>query len=139
MVDQQKVEGLIHKLRTSIGYLEDIAPAERESFLADPKQIGAAKYYLQISIGACLDSGTHIASSERYRTPQNYRDVFSVLNENGILSDDFTTTLKQMAGLRNRLVHLYWDVDDEQIYSYLQNNLDDFDKYAQHILDFLKQ
>ncbi len=62
-----------------------------------------------------------------------------MLNENGLLPDDFTRTLRQMAGLRNRLVHLYWEVDDEQIYDDLQNHLGDFDKYADHILDFVKR
>lgn len=38
-----------------------------------------------------------------------------MLNEEGIFPDDFTMTLQDMAGLRNRLVHLYWEVDDEMI------------------------
>ena len=41
--------------------------------------------------------------------------------------------------LRNRLVHLYWDVDDEQIYTYLRENLDDFVTFSQYILEFLEQ
>ncbi len=44
-----------------------------------------------------------------------------------------------MAGLRNRLVHLYWEIDDIQLYDYLQGELGDFDLFVQHILAFVKQ
>ena len=139
MVNALKVEGLLRNLATYIGHLRDIARTEREAFLKDAAKIGGAKYYLQISVEACLNIGNHIIASERFRAPKDYRDVFNVLNENGIIPDDFTVTLRQMAGLRNRLVHLYWEVNDEQIYDDLQHHLDDFDKYAQHILDFVKR
>jgi uncharacterized protein YutE (UPF0331/DUF86 family) len=46
-----------------------------------------------------------------------------VLNEEGILPDDFMPTLRQMVSFRNRVVHLYWDMDDATIYDILQRNL----------------
>ena len=63
--------------------------------------------------------------------------MFTVLNENEILSDNFTLRLRQMAGLRNRLVHLYWEVDDALIYSFLQNDLGDFDQFIRYIENYL--
>ena len=47
--------------------------------------------------------------------------------------------LRQMAGLRNRLVHLYWEIDDELIYQYIQANLIDFDEFIKKVLEFLKR
>ena len=139
MVNVQKAEGLLRNLAASVGHLRDLARTERDEFLKDAAKVGAAKYYLQISIEACMDLGNHIIASERFRAPKDYRDIFTVLHENGILPDDFALTLRQMAGLRNRLVHLYWEVDDEQIYDDLLHRLDDFDRCAQCILDFMKR
>ena len=130
---------MLDNLSTYVRHLRDIAQTERGTFLKDAAKIGGAKYYLQSSIAACLDIGNHIIASEGYRVPKDYRDIFTVLNENSLIPDDFTRTLRQMAGLRNRLVHLYWEVDDEQIYDDLQNHLGDFDKYVQHILGFVKR
>ncbi len=45
------------------------------------------------------------------RAPADYREVFVILKENGILDEDLTLNLRKMAGLRNRLVHLYWEID----------------------------
>lgn len=76
-------------------------------------------------------------SAQSYRAPKDYRDVFTVLEENDILSAELTRNLRQMAGLRNRLVHLYWEIDDEQLFDYLQNELSDFDEVAQQIVAFV--
>ena len=100
MVNVQKAEGLLHNLAASVGHLRDLARTEHDEFLKDAAKVGAAKYYLQISIEACMDLGNHIIASERFRAPKDYRDIFTVLNENGILPDDFALTLRQMAGLR---------------------------------------
>ena len=41
--------------------------------------------------------------------------------------------LRAMAGFRNRLVHLYWDVDDERVHEYLQESTADLEHFAQAI------
>jgi uncharacterized protein YutE (UPF0331/DUF86 family) len=105
--------------------------------LLSANHIGGAKYYLQIAIEACINIGNHIIASENYRNPKDYRDIFTVLNEREILPEQFTARMRQMTGLRNRLVHLYWEVDHELIYHYLQNNLGDFDLFIGYILDFI--
>jgi uncharacterized protein YutE (UPF0331/DUF86 family) len=38
-----------------------------------------------------------------------------------------------MARFRNRLVHLYWDVDDRRIHEYLQGSLTDIESSANAI------
>jgi len=72
------------------------------------------------------------------RAPKDYRDSFKVLNEAGTLPDDFTQTMREMAGLRNLLVHLYWDVDDEMIYEGIRSELSDFDTFIGHIVAYLR-
>jgi len=44
-----------------------------------------------------------------------------------------------MVSFRNRVVHLYWDVGDEVVYSIVQNNLNDFDRFAALIADYLER
>jgi uncharacterized protein YutE (UPF0331/DUF86 family) len=47
-------------------------------------------------------------------------------------------TLRQMVSFRNRVVHLYWDVDDATVYRILREKLGDFDEYVGYILDFVQ-
>jgi uncharacterized protein YutE (UPF0331/DUF86 family) len=137
MVDRDKVEGLIRHLRQYTGYLRDIAKLDREEFLNDPMAIGSARYYLQVSIESCIDIANHIIATERLRAPKDYKDTFKVLNETGIIPDEFTRTMRAMAGLRNLLVHLYWEVDDKMVYDSLSTELDDFETFVFHVMNFV--
>jgi uncharacterized protein YutE (UPF0331/DUF86 family) len=139
MVNPTKVNSMMRNLEATVARLRQIAQIPRAAFLADAITLGGAKYYLQIAIENCIDIANHIISSEYYRAPKDYRDVFSVLAENKIVPEDYAAHLRQMAGLRNRLVHLYWEVDDELIYDVLQNDLGDFDRFIKYILAFGSQ
>ncbi len=41
-----------------------------------------------------------------------------------------------MVRFHNRVVHLYWDVDDATVYRILQENLNDFETFIGYVLDF---
>lgn len=138
MVDRDKVEGLIRHLQEYTGFLRDIAQQDRGAFLEDHKSIGSARYYLQVSIETCINIANHIIATEGLRAPQDYRDSFAVLNQAGILPDDLTQTMRELAGLRNLLVHVYWDVDDEMIYEGIHAELEDFETFVGHIMVLLK-
>lgn len=38
---------------------------------------------------------------------------------------------------RNRVVHLYWDVDDQAVQGIVKNNLDDLDRFASLVADYV--
>jgi uncharacterized protein YutE (UPF0331/DUF86 family) len=42
-----------------------------------------------------------------------------------------------MAKFRNRLVHLYWQIDDVQVHEIIQSRLDDFKKFLDDLSEFL--
>jgi uncharacterized protein YutE (UPF0331/DUF86 family) len=137
MVDRDKIEGLIRQLRQYTGYLQEIVGQDREEFLKDPKSVGSTRYYLQVSIETCIGIANHVIATDRLRAPQDYKDSFSVLNETGILPIEFTRTMRELAGLRNLLVHLYWDVDDQVIYEAIRSELSDFETFVGYILAYM--
>lgn len=68
------------------------------------------------------------------RTMQTF---YQVLGEQGAFDKDFIKVLKDMAKFRNRLIQLYWEVDDEQVYEILQSGQDDFKTFLDNIAIFL--
>ncbi len=137
MVDRDKIEGLIRHLRQYTSYLRQIRDQDRQEFIKDPRSVGSARYYLQVSIESCINIANHIIATERFRAPKDYKDTFLVLNEAGVLPDDFTRTMRELAGLRNLLVHLYWDVDDEMLYDGIRSQLDDFETFVRFVVAYL--
>jgi uncharacterized protein YutE (UPF0331/DUF86 family) len=105
-----------------------------DEFKKDSISQAATERLLQVAIETTLNIGNHIIASRGYRSPKDYADVFKVLEEEKIIPPEFSSELQQMAKFRNRLVHIYWDIDIDMLYDILQNKLSDFEKFAQVVL-----
>jgi uncharacterized protein YutE (UPF0331/DUF86 family) len=116
-----------------------LATIPRQEFLSDFTKIASAKYLLQISIECCLDVAHHIIAREQFRAPKDYVESFEILVEREILPEKFMPDLRQMVRIRNRLVHLYWEIDEETIYDeILQHDLEGFDTFVKHVLSYFE-
>lgn len=138
MVDLEVLASIIGNLRGYLEKLRILAAIPEEEFLQDFTKVESTKHLLQVSIECCLDIAHHTVADEGYRTPTDYYDTFVVLHEQGILPENFMPTLRKMVSFRNRVVHLYWDVDDATVYRILQENLKDFETYISYIMDFVQ-
>lgn len=139
MVNPQTITPILNNLRNYKHKLSILAGYSREDFLQDFTKVESAKHLLQVAIQSCLDVAHHIIADEGYRTPQESYDAFVVLQEEKIIPDSFMPVLRQMVSFRNRVVHLYWDVNDAIVYDILQQNLGDFDTFVGYILNFMSQ
>jgi len=109
--------------------LEDLGKLTEAEFTADPHKIGSAKYHLIVAIEGVVDLCNHVISKNCFRTPEDYADTFRVIQEKGALDSEFTSSLMQMARFRNRLVHIYWDIDNAELYRILQTRLQDVKRF----------
>lgn len=135
MVSSEKVLQKFTLLEEYLQLLQEISKTPKDRFLRDKILIGSAKYYLQVSIECCLDVANHVIASESFRAPKNYADAFQVLAEQKILDSELATRLQQMAKFRNRLVHLYGEVDDEFVFKALTEDLKDILEFKKTIVE----
>ena len=138
MVNPLKVDRLTGHLREYINHLRNLGDLGQAAVLSDPYKVGATRYYLQVAIEACIDIGNHVIASDRLGAPTSHRETFQILNQVGILPNDFTRTLQQMASMRNRLVHLYSEIDDDIVFAAILNAPADCEKFVQLILDYMQ-
>jgi uncharacterized protein YutE (UPF0331/DUF86 family) len=124
-------------MREAVSQLKRLNKYEKKVFLNDPDKIGSAKYNFIVAIEAAIDMCNHIISRNGYRSPEDYADTFTVLGEQGAFENSFTNELKDMAKFRNRLVHIYWEIDDNKIYEILLTRLDDFKYFLDKLAEFL--
>ncbi len=117
--------------------LDDLGKIPEAEFVADPHKVGSTKYNLIVAIEGTVDLGNHIISKNGFRTPEDYTDTFRVMEERGVVDAEFANSLIQMARFRNRLVHIYWDIDDLEIYRIIQTRLQDIRRFLKEIGNFL--
>jgi uncharacterized protein YutE (UPF0331/DUF86 family) len=122
VVDKPKLDQMLSNLRRFLAVLRDLAALSPEAFLADPDKVGNAKYHLVIAIECCI-----------YRFPRDNADSFAVLVEQAVLPAESRDPLRAMARFRNRLVHLYWDVDEAKVHEYLRDGLSDIERFGNAI------
>lgn len=135
--DEDTIRRLGSELVSALDRLRELAALPQDVFLADPHKIASAKYNFIVAIEAAVDMGSHLISKNRWRTPEDYADTFRVLGEKGVFEVPFVQELVKMARFRNRLVHLYWEVDDREVYRILTTRLDDLERFLKGIGEYI--
>lgn len=133
----ERVRTMVSSMRVAVNQLSDLSRLDEKDFLNDAHKIASAKYNFIIAIEAAIDMGNHIISQNGFRAPEDYADTFSVLGEYGVVDKQFVNELRNMARFRNRLVHIYWEVDDGQVYEIMRTRLKDFKTFTDHVSSFL--
>lgn len=135
--NSDKVRKITSEMLTALERLEDLRKLSQSEFTTDPHKIGSAKYNLIVAIEGAVDLCNHIISKNGFRTPEDYTDTFMVMKERGAFDEEFTRSLIQMVRFRNRLVHIYWDVDDAELYRIIQINLQDIRRFLKEYGAFI--
>lgn len=135
MVDPDRVRRLLQLLDRFTAELDELAATDREDYVRDHAYEG--RYLIQAAAQVCIDVANHVIASEGWRTPTDFRDAFTVLEEHAVLGPELAERLRALAGLRNRLVHLYDDVDDSLVHEALRDGLTDLRAFARAIAALL--
>ena len=135
--NSDKVRKITSEMLTALERLEDLRKLSQSEFTTDPHKIGSAKYSLIVAIEGAVDLCNHVISKNGFMTPEDYTDTFMVMKERGAFDEEFTRSLIQMVRFRNRLVHIYWDVDDAELYRIIQTNLQDIRRFLKEYGAFI--
>lgn len=138
MLDGRRIMEKIDYIRnTARPALLQLATLAEDQFLTDRIALGATKYYLQSSIEVMLDIANHIMTRKGLGTFEMHAKTFETLAEQGILRREYLDTYLQMIGLRNRLVHVYEEVDPAVLYRIIRQELEDFDRFIEDVTALL--
>jgi uncharacterized protein YutE (UPF0331/DUF86 family) len=113
----------LQRLEQYIAELERQRSVTLQTFRSDFTRQLAVERAFQAAVESCTDIAAHIVSVYSLGHPQDSRDVYRFLTEAGYLDESFSEAMMAMVGFRNRIVHLYWDVDVDRLYQYLQQDV----------------
>jgi len=86
-----------------------------------------------------IDINYHLVTEAGQPPPRDYFESFTQLARIGVLPPGFATRIATSAGLRNRLVHEYDEIDPERVYQGLQAAVRDVPEYLRHVQGYLKK
>ncbi|MCS7178998.1 MAG: DUF86 domain-containing protein [Anaerolineae bacterium] len=137
--DDVIVERLMY-LRNELAYLNQERDRVRSfrQYVGDVRLEKAVERSLQVAIEACLDIGRRLIALEGFRYPEDNKDVFRILCEEGVVPEGLLPSRIDMARFRNLIVHDYPRIDDARVYGMLKKRLDDFDAYTRTVVAYLE-
>jgi len=109
-----------------------------EELRLDRDERNMVLHSMLMSTQSAIDIATYIIAKNGLRKPSTYRETFEILEEEQIISEDLANDLSDLAGFRNVLVHIYWELDMNVIYGILRNDLRvlwEFKKIVKELLE----
>jgi len=119
--------------------LRSLAMLSNEDFFSDKRNIAAAESYLRRCLECIFDIGRHIMAKSYGLKDLEYKKIANNLGEKGVISEEYSEILGEMAGYRNRMVHLYYEISKEELYGILQKHLSDLERFVIEITYFIER
>ena len=118
--------------------LEKFAVMSEGEYLSDPMYEAAAERYLERIIGRMIDINFHLITASGKAPPKDYYQSFVDLFHCKVMPKGFSDDIASAAGLRNRIVHEYDEIDTGKVFEAIQKALLDVPVYMGHIKKYLE-
>lgn len=137
-MDKKRILVKIDEMDSYLEELESIKPSSFEEYKNSIEKKRACERLLQIAIESVLDICNILISGLKLGLPSTEEEIFQKLESKKIISHRMAEILNEMKGFRNILVHKYGVVNDELVFENLSEKLEDFDKFKEEILNYIK-
>jgi len=88
---------------------------------------------LQRACEASISLAMHIVSRGNFGVPQNSREAFTMLAEQGVITAELALRMRAMVGFRNIAIHDYQQVKLNVVQKIIEINLKDFREFSDAI------
>lgn len=109
MVDKEKILLQVSRLEDSLKHI-----AELEKKIDEPIYRAALERFLQVAIEEVINIGNEVIVKQELGTALTYKEIFQILEKHNVISRPLSRELQYFCGFRNRLVHLYWEIKNEE-------------------------
>jgi uncharacterized protein YutE (UPF0331/DUF86 family) len=137
MLRPEVIRKRLAKVEEYLTILRGLQRYTRDEFLAEPEKYGSTERFLQLTLEALTDLGSHVIAEQDLGVVDAASDIPRLLREHGDLTDSQRDTWIRMIGFRNILVHDYLDVDRQVVYEVLHAHLQDITDIAAIFRRFL--
>lgn len=139
MIDCALITRKMSLILQDLPKLTDLARLPREQYVGDPIHEVVAERYLERTIGRMIDINFHLVTESGQAPPKDYYNSFLALGTLGVMTADLAKQIAMAAGLRNRIVHEYDEIDPERVYEALPIAVRQIPLYLDRIQRFMEQ
>ena len=137
MVDSDIIAGRLERLKNYVKQLRTIGKVGKKKVCKNLITFAAMERFLQLAVECTLDVGNHVIAGLNLRKPSTYEQILQILCEEKIIAKKVYSSAKQIASVRNLLVHDYSEVEREKLFNTSRDLLPAFEDLARAYRKFL--
>ena len=134
---KQDVQIHFDTFEENLGKLERLSRFSYDEFMAEFWYVEAAVHLLQTSIEALVDISRYVIRSLGLPSADAYRQVPVVLADAEYIDTRSAAIYDKMVRFRNLIVHHYYRVNPEEVYTILTENLSDLQNWGTTLLEII--
>lgn len=138
MIDPVLVTRKINLIAKDLKAMTPYREMAIEMYVDDPVHELVVERYLERTVGRMIDINYHLVTALGEPPPRDYFDSFTALGKLGVLPAKLARTIVQAAGLRNRIVHEYDEIDAVKVHDALPQALEEIPRYLEHVHRFVQ-
>ena len=116
--------------------LDHKRPEKWELLIEDYDLQDVISVNLERAVQLAVDIGLQTLLERNIQPPESMGEVFSLLNREGIVTEQLAEHLNSAVGFRNIAVHEYEDIDWKIVHAILVHYLDDFRSFMKGVLEY---
>lgn len=130
----------LEQIKKLLNELERLLDISLEMFIKDLVALRATERNFQLIVDTASDINTQILVERGSKTPDTYRESFTALEKDGILSHELVQKLAESAKVRNILVHEYdFEEDYEKFYHAAGSHIPAYRQYIEIIYHYTRE
>ncbi len=133
------VAGRAEWVRRMLDSIGGLPLSSYKAFISDSRNVGAAESYLRRSLEALLDLGRHILAKGFGEAISEYKEIAVALIRRQVLSGEQGELLRKMAGYRNRMVHFYQEITEQELHQICSQELSDIEMLLDAMLKWVRE
>lgn len=137
MIDRELVTRKATLILRDVEALKPLGELTQDEFLSSTTRQVLAERYLERVIGRMIDVNYHVLIESGEAPPPDYYESFLRLAPLGVYPSDFARRVASSAGLRNRLVHQYDEIDPVLLHEAVRSALRDVPEYLRAVQKFI--
>jgi len=136
-IDADLVTRKLLLIASDLDPLGAIAERDVAAYVGSAVDQAVAERRLERAIGRMIDVNYHLLTASGQPPPSDYHTSFLKLADLGVLEAEFARRIARAAGLRNRLVHDYDDLDQRLVFDALHDALRNVPRYVSAVNAYL--
>lgn len=125
-IDINKIKQRFSEINEALEEIQKLTSLDPKEFWSEKRNIAALKYFLLQAIEAIGSICVHIAAKKFNKGISVFGEGFEILEKEGLLDEELSERLRKMVKFRNKLVHRYWEIDDDLVFKYAKEDIKDF-------------